>query len=287
MAGTQILLQQYFGSKTKQLLAAAHEAVSEHSGLRGSHREDVLRIYLADILPQRFKAGRGMVYGRARHSREADIVIWDAQNYPSLHTHGHNMFFAESVRAVIEVKTRWSTDELTDIQDKCRSVRNIVPYKKPNLVDDVIQLQYAVAALTSGQEFLGTLILPHHIATGAIVLYGGQTLSANTLPEEVLDDADDSWPDVLLLLNEGQVILKHYEELENTYRGFLEFIKAKDDALLVFTAALLGLITERSAHVEDPFYLAEYIYFLLEDLPSETVEFQLMGPVAGRRAFWQ
>lgn len=40
---TQRLVQQYFRSKTRQLLAAVQEVVSEHPGLRGSHREAVLR----------------------------------------------------------------------------------------------------------------------------------------------------------------------------------------------------------------------------------------------------
>jgi hypothetical protein len=290
MRPVQTLLQQYFRSKAKQLLAAAHEAVSEHSGLRGSHREDILRIYLADILPQRFVAGRGMVYGLAHRSREADIVIWDAQNYPSLHTYGHNMFFAESVRAVLEVKTQWSTDEFSDILNKCKAVRDIITTNEPNLVDDVVMLQHQVAALTTGQEFSGILHKRHHIATAAIVLYGGNKFTASMPSDDILANADDSWPDALLLLDEGRVVLKRYEEIPGAYmggRGFLEFIDAKEDALLVFTAALLGLITERSAHVEDPFYLAQYISFLLQELPREYIGFQLTRPAPGRIAFWE
>lgn len=72
---TQRLVQQYFRSKTRQLLAAAQEVVSEHPGLRGGHREAVLRVYLNDIIPRRFAIGRGMIYGLSHRSREADVVI--------------------------------------------------------------------------------------------------------------------------------------------------------------------------------------------------------------------
>lgn len=286
---TQALVQQYFQSKSRQLLASVEQVVSEHSGLRGSHREEVLRIYLADILPKRFDAGKGMVYGLVHHSHESDIVIWDAHNYPHLQMLGHGFFFAESVKAVLEIKTRWSSDELSDILEKCRAIRRIYTVKKPNLADDVAMLELEVASLKTGQLYQGMVIKSHHIATSAIVFYGGQTLRADTFPEDILRDADDLWPDALLLLDTGRVILKRYEKIEGSYmsgQGFLDFIDAGQDSLAIYTAALLGLITERSVHVEDPFYLAQYLESLIQSLPSERIQFPLTRPVPGRVGLW-
>ena len=201
----QRLVQQHFRSKARRLLAEAQEVVSEHPGLRGSHREAVLRFYLNDIVPRRFAIGRGMIYGLAHRSREADIVIWDEQNYPSMHMQEHNLFFAESTRAVLEVKSHWNSDERDDILEKCRAVRDIVLHRKPNLADDIAMLQLEVASLISGEEHSGMVITGHHVATGAIVLYGGQTLSERSLDHYIIQHADDAWPDILLLL--GRVVI--------------------------------------------------------------------------------
>ncbi len=289
MAMTQTLIQQYFRSKSKQLLASVEQVVSEHSGLRGNHREELLRIYLADILPKRFEADKGMVYGLLDRSHESDIVIWDAHNYPHLQMLGHSFFFAESVKAVLEVKTRWDSVELADILKKCGAIRRISMFKKPDLADDIAVLQLNVASLKSGQQHQGMVITPHHIATSAIIFYGGQLLKADTFPEDTLHNVDEQWPDAFLLLDAGRVILKRYKKFEGSYasgEGFLEFIDAGEDALAIYSSALLGLITERSVHVEDPLYLAEYLNGLIKSLPSDSIEFPLNRPVPGRTAYW-
>src|SRR5438270_222197 len=106
---TQDLVRRYFRVKTQQLKASANLPICEHSGLIGSHREELQRVFLREILPQRFCVGRGMIYDWVGHrSREADIVIWDSQNYPCLPMLDHSFFFAESVRLVIESKSSYS-----------------------------------------------------------------------------------------------------------------------------------------------------------------------------------
>src|ERR1039458_5354439 len=92
-------IRDYFRVKAKQLAAVASLPICDHSGLAGSHREQVQRIYLREILPKRFEIGRGMVYGVEHRSYEADIVVWDSIQYPSLPMADHSLYFAESVRA--------------------------------------------------------------------------------------------------------------------------------------------------------------------------------------------
>src|SRR5918997_2811884 len=113
---------------------------------------------------------------------------------------GHSLFFAESVRAVLEVKSQWNSEERIDILEKRRTVRNIVLVKKPNLADDVAMLQLEVAALVHGREHSGMVIANHHIATGAIAIRGGHALSPSALDNETLESVDEAWPDILLLL---------------------------------------------------------------------------------------
>jgi hypothetical protein len=65
-------IRRYFQAKARQLSAVAELSVCEHNGLIGSHREQVQRVYLSEVLPKRFAVGHGMVYGPFHHSREAD-----------------------------------------------------------------------------------------------------------------------------------------------------------------------------------------------------------------------
>jgi len=199
-------LQTFFRSKQNQLLSAAAEADTTHSGLLGAHREALVRDFLAALLPRRFSVGRGFVFGFAHQSREADLVIWDSENYPSISFPLHSHFFAESVRTVIEAKSRYSITELRDILSKCKAVRDIVPMHSPNIIDDISMLQLDVAALKSGERHEGMLIARHHIASAGFVFRGGQEFTLSSLQSEFVDDMDNGWPDLMLFLDAGLVI---------------------------------------------------------------------------------
>jgi hypothetical protein len=54
-------------------------------------------VFLEDFLPKRYSVGRGVLFDDFGHtSKEADIVIWDDQNFPRLHEGGHTLFFVNS-----------------------------------------------------------------------------------------------------------------------------------------------------------------------------------------------
>lgn len=277
-------LQQYFRSKARQLSAAADQSICDHTTLSGSHREEIQRIYLRDILPKRFEVGRGMVYGPAHRSKEADIVIWDSQNYPSLPMYDHSFFFAESVKAVLECKSNWSTEEFKDVLNKCRAVRDIVTIPNPNLADDIILIKQELTAIRQQRDDFSLLIIPHHIATAAIFLKGGHLFSPTYLTNEDLQEIDDAWPDILLLLEVGRVVIKNYEPVgSQTFggHGWLEFYDLQEDGLLAFTTALLALLTDRSVQIEDPLDLTQYAPSLLKVDPVQ-IDFPLTRPIPRR-----
>ena len=60
------------------------------------------------------------------------------------------------------------------------------------------------------------------------MLVGGQSFWPNCLQAEWINDADDAWPDVMVLLESGIVVGKHYVQGEGAFtgQGSLEFIKA-------------------------------------------------------------
>jgi len=267
---TEELIRQYFRSKAQQLLAASDEAICEHPGLKGSHREDLIKLYLKDIVPKKFDIGKGMIYSPFHKSKEADIVVWDSQSYPSLQLYGHSMFFAESVRLMVEVKTTFSSSTMKDIQDKSEATKNIVPGRGLSIEDELLQLKAQVYSLASGEPLEGILHSKHHIATGAFVFKGGSDFKLSKLTKKEVENADDAWPDILILLEAGKVIVKQYDDNE----PYIELIECGEDSLLVFTSYLLSKLSERSVNVEDPFYLSKYVWRLFDSITSEKIVFR-------------
>ncbi len=90
----------------------------------------------------------------------------------------------------------------------------------------------------------------------------------------MINSADDIWPDLMLLLSAGKVVVKNYEVHDSFIpQGYLTFIDAGEDALLYFTAALMALITARVEPIEDPLYLGYYVTNILNNIPREIIEF--------------
>jgi hypothetical protein len=281
------LVQRYFRAKREQLLAMSSLAVCQHTGLVGGHREEFQRVYLREVVPRRFEVGRGMVYGLNHRSHEADIVLWDADNYPSLPMQDHSFYFAESVRAVVEAKTRWSSKEFQDVLMKSRAVRNIVPTPSPdNLGQAIAMLQLEVSALRVGAEHDGMIWAPHHIGTAAVFLTGGAEglRDESAAPSDILQEADDSWPDLMLFLEAGLVAIKSYgDEKEGPS---ISLYDCGEDCLLLFTRQLLDVLADRSVGLEGRFYFDHYmIEAQNERIWSAPFSLQRMQP--GRVPLWR
>lgn len=283
--GTRELVQQYFRAKRCQLLAMSEQAVVEHNGLRGSYREELQRIYLREILPGRFSVGQGMVYGVLQRSKEADIVIWDAANYPSLPLINHALFFAESVRVVLESKSAWANDQFADVLEKCRSVRDIVPMRDLTLADELAMINLRLYAIENGLQHHGIMTSRPHIGTVAIFIRGGQDAMTdlNQIDKEIFNEADDCWPDLILWLETGRIAFKVYPESGGT--GYVEVVDYGEDGLFVFTSSLLKLLADRSVTTEDHFYLDQYLG-LVEGREVSSRPFEMLRLPAERRPIW-
>jgi Domain of unknown function (DUF6602) len=282
---TQKLVRQYFQMKAAQLRATASLAVCEHPGLVGGHREELQRVYLREILPRRFSVGRGMVYGPfGSHSHEADIVIWDSQNYPCLPMLDHSFYFAESVRLVLESKSTYSSEELNDVFTKSAALRNILTMHVPMSLTDQLQSIYQeLHSLRHGIEHDGAIIVPPHIASAAVFLKGGATLTDELIDDEILRDLDERWPDLLLLLEPGRVFVKDYYHSEGPT---LFVYDLEEDALLLFTELLLRILGERSSQTESP--LSLFQYGLGENPnPSASLQFSTLMGLPRRVPLWR
>jgi len=280
-------VRKYFQAKAAQVAAIAEQAVCDHTGLAGSHREELHRVYLREILPKRFQVGRGMVYGQFHRSKEADIVVWDGENYPSLPMLDHQFFFADSVRLVLECKTVWSDTAFRDVLAKCKAVRDIVPTSGMSLGDEIEFMRQQIAAIQSEVDYEGMIITRHHIGTAGIFLRGGHSLSPESFSDEFIREIDDCWPDALLLFQAGTLVVKNYESTSSGDCGWLEFYYLGDDALLGFTTALLAFVSERSVQIEDPVYLTKYVPDLVSINPQHVVHFPLSRAAARRAPIWR
>lgn len=284
-------IRTYFKFKAQELRVQAKYAICEHAGLVGGHREEIQRLLFGHLLPRRFSVGRGMVYGTFHRSREADIVIWDSMNFPSIPLADHAMYFAESVRSVLECKSAFSAQEFEDVQAKTKSVRDIVVESEdsPSIATRVEMLEHRVSAMQAGGDFLGMMQLSHQIGTGAIFLTGGGSYDFRELAEGGRQKVDDCWPDITLLLEPGIILQKEYVQQEGYMggSGHLSKYVFGEDALLVFLSLLLRLLFDRSTALEPLLDLLRYARRLQGTRTEWTLPFPLTRAVPQNHPFVQ
>jgi hypothetical protein len=81
----------------------------------GQHREELIRNFLREHLPQGYAVGTGFIYSEDRNCRQCDILIYDHVHYPVLFREGPLVVVdPSSVTAVIEVKSTLSTATLEE-----------------------------------------------------------------------------------------------------------------------------------------------------------------------------
>jgi Domain of unknown function (DUF6602) len=263
------LIRTYFRSKKMQLTALAAQAIMPHNPSIGSHREELSRLYLSDVLPRRYAVHTGMIFGTSHRSKQIDIVIWDHLNYPIIPMLDHAVFFAESVHAAIEVKSRWSLSAARAMWENCRSVRAIT-LQQPiiGLPERIRALEHAFESYVSGHGSIKAKFhFPGKIPTIAIFLTGGKELDEKAFSRFCTNKSpEQGWPDLALLLEANLVIEKRLpsaagiEALSGqVYPAEVVATDYGEDALAVFTARFLRIVSSRSEDLERGDYLHEYI----------------------------
>lgn len=102
-----------------------------HQGLKGEQNERVLIKFLEKFLPGKFKIEQRRVIldKKGNESKEQDIVIWNAMEFPPIFTNSkYNII--ESVSACIEVKTTLNSEELKDCLLKIKHLRELDFFKR-------------------------------------------------------------------------------------------------------------------------------------------------------------
>lgn len=98
-----------------------------HHPSAGGNREDLVKSFLLDHLPQKFTITSGLIFSsEGLFSREADLIIADGfNNAPLFAKQSKQLWPVESVYAVVEVKTSLSNSTLRDSIEKCRKFKKL------------------------------------------------------------------------------------------------------------------------------------------------------------------
>ena len=124
-----------------------------HMGELGASREELLKSYIKQFLPEKFKVGRGIIVDSdERQSRQQDFIIYDAFNSPAaLLMDSVQVLPIESVYCTIEVKSTLNKAELSKCVENIKSVRTLKPCVIHNL-----PIQFATTNKTLGFVFAYT-----------------------------------------------------------------------------------------------------------------------------------
>lgn len=102
-----------------------------HHGERGNQLEKVLSRVIEPYLPRRFGLGTGHVigsepFGKNAQSLQTDIVIYDALDTAPLFVGcDYQLFWYETVHAVIEVKSKLNSSELKEALKSIQAVKRL------------------------------------------------------------------------------------------------------------------------------------------------------------------
>ncbi|MEP7230004.1 MAG: DUF6602 domain-containing protein [Ginsengibacter sp.] len=278
-------LYTYFRSKSAEIAIIAEQAILTHPGIIGDHREKIINIFLKEFLPHKYSIDTGQFMGvefqRDFESKQSDIIIWDSVDYPKIHLQGAaSLFFAESVKMVIEVKSHFNNKEFEDIKLKSRSLKKFVPNFHPSIKDEIWRLDNKIARSIAGKMEMTLLASAPSIAMAAICYKGGENFKLETMGST--KNFEDDLPDVILLLNVGKLVAKTYEILPNgKVNGILKLYKMGENSLIGFTGWITSLLAERDTLTTSPFEFHNYIMDIYNSCEIESLNFPVTRVASG------
>lgn len=129
-----IVFKAVLDSAKKQLHLTSNEAAAfKHSGIRGDERAAALAKFLREHLPKSYGVAKGEAIDYCdQRTGQLDVLIYDADMAAPISAQSENVLIpAESLLAVIEVKTTLSQAELDGCYTSASKVRKLKPFKRP------------------------------------------------------------------------------------------------------------------------------------------------------------
>ena len=118
----------------------------DHPSIKGDGSEEILRRFLRKHLPKGLEIGKGQIIDHTgRQSRQCDVVVYNPLRAPTFaQSDNHQVFPAEGVVAVIEVKTSLRRADIAEIVDRMKSVKSLdrSAFVSPWKESDTLSLKY-------------------------------------------------------------------------------------------------------------------------------------------------
>lgn len=106
-------------------------AKTKHTGIKGGEREDALRQFFRDRLPERFGVTSGEVVDlNGNTGPQLDILIYDRHADFPFNVGSQSILAAEALLASIEVKSKLSAPEVTKCAEAARKLRKLKPHDR-------------------------------------------------------------------------------------------------------------------------------------------------------------
>lgn len=162
----------------------------EHMGVRGSSRENILREYIRQLLPQKFAVGNGIVTDvNGTQSKQQDFFVYDAFNSPIfLRMESSCVIPVESVYATVEVKSTLTKETLKQSIENIKSVKQL----------EITVLKNSIFIPSQYNFILGTVF--SYTSDSAI-----ETVAQN-VDEICRDVPKDKQPSVICILDKGLIV---------------------------------------------------------------------------------
>lgn len=115
-----------------------------HNGVKGSAREDLLKGYMRNLLPDKYTISSGIIIDKNQNqSKQQDCIIHDLFNCPSFFKTASNAILpVESVYATIEIKSKLTYKTLKQSVENIESVRKLQKLPNRNPISNEYNNQY-------------------------------------------------------------------------------------------------------------------------------------------------
>lgn len=252
MSGKTIRINRFYQLKLKELtllLEQAKELIPNHNPSVGYVGEEVLRNFLRQTLPARFKVTQGFIAYESKISPQCDIIIYDANEASPIYSFGNiDIVPASAVKATIEVKVSISPtrfhEVLTSFEElaKMRITNNylfVFSAPGPRSFENYIFHRGAPAVKRFFQDYEGT----------------GCCIAASSTCYDASDY--EMLPKTIVVLDKDYCLEKDYvQDAKNDYSGYVaaeltDRSNLKMACLQIFAATLLDSILPRR---DDEYY---------------------------------
>src|SRR6266852_1103315 len=107
-------------------------------------------------------------------------------------------------------------EQVADIKKKCGRIAQLRPAAEPTQADHIFYTKEVIKSMMTGNPVPMYTLEQPKIGTAAIIFNGGEKFKAQDISQEEVEEMDNTWPDILLLLSAGKVIIKRPRDRSRT-----------------------------------------------------------------------